>query len=377
MKREFRKFYSWLLITVMMISMLVMQMPLAKPAYASSDSNSYSTGLTKVLNYYQDNNYSNATTWWDMVGLWGAGDAQKTSWDSSQTSLYGNILGTLAKGEDPSNALNGRNLLAELKATQDSSTGAFPGSYGPTSSDQIWAMVALDAVKTEYDQENAVSNLLTYQNTDGGFYYSTDYNVSDPDQTGMALLALANHQTVAGVTDSIDKVKSYLKGIQEDTGGFASWGTVNPNSVATVISGLVAIDEDPLADDWQKNGSTMLDDLLTFQLDNGSFDSPYNPGNTDAMATYQSLIALGDLNAQESVWQRVQESSPQGNSDSAITPVTAVFDKNPEHQADVQITMTLNGNILNSVTSSGITLTAGSGYTVYTCHQAKEACLYV
>ncbi|MFZ3132623.1 MAG: hypothetical protein WA125_16380, partial [Desulfosporosinus sp.] len=98
MKRDFRKLYSWLLIAVMMISTLIMQIPLAKPAYAVSDS---TPALTKVLNHYQNNNYSNATTWWDMVGLWGAGDTQKTSWDSSQTSLYGNILGTLAKGENP------------------------------------------------------------------------------------------------------------------------------------------------------------------------------------------------------------------------------------------------------------------------------------
>lgn len=369
MKREFRKLYSGLWIAVMMLSMLVMQMPLTKPAYAATIIDStpaYSTSLTKVLNYYQSNNYSNATTWWDMVGLWGAGDGSKTNWDSSKTSLAGNILGSLAKGADPGNTLNGRNLLSELKATQDSSTGAFPGSYGPTSSDQIWAMVALDASKTQYDQDKAVLNLLTYQNSDGGFYYATDYNTSDSDQTGMALLALANHQTVAGVTDSIDKVKAYLKGIQENTGGFSSWGTDNPNSVATVISGLVAVGEDPLADGWQKNGKTMLDDLLSFQLDDGSFYSPYNPGKTDAMATYQSLIALGDLNANKSVWQRLQESSPQENSNSTITPVTVVFDKNTDNQADVQITMTLNGNTLNSVTNGGTTLTAGNDYTVAT-----------
>jgi putative cell wall-binding protein/prenyltransferase beta subunit len=363
MKRKLRKYYSGLFIVVLLLSTLVMQIPWAKPAYAVSDS---TQALTKVLNYYQHNNYSNATTWWDMVGLWGAGDTQKTSWDSSQTSHYGNILGTLAKGEDPSNTLNGRNLLSELKAIQGSNTGAFPGPYGLTSSDQIWAMAALDAAKAEYDKEKAVANLLTYQNSDGAFFYSTDYNTSDPYTTGMALLALTNHQMVAGVTDSIDKVKAYLKGIQLDSGGFASWGTDNPNSVAAVISGLVAVGEDPLADTWKKNGKTMLDDLLSFQLDDGSFYSPYNPRITDAMATYQSLIALGDLNAHKSVWQRLSESSSQGNRDSTITPGTAVFDKNTAQQADVPITLTLNGNTLNCITNGGITLTTGNDYAVST-----------
>ncbi|GAB6155818.1 hypothetical protein JCM17380_45690 [Desulfosporosinus burensis] len=458
MKRDFRKLYSWLLIVVMMLSMLVMQIPLAKPAYAALDQNStitpvtavfdknsahqtdvqitttlngnnlnsitnggtpltvgndytvttgssitigkgylaqqaigtttlnfifsagnpqalqitvsdstpaYSTSLTKILTYYQSNS-SKATSWWDTVGLWGAEESIGTIWDSSkETSLAGNILGTLAKGEDPSNTLNG-NLLSKLKATQNSSTGAFPGSFGLTSSDQIWAMVALDAAKTQYDQDKAVSNLLTYQNSDGAFFYSTDYNTSDPDQTGMALLALANHQTVAGVQTAINNAKAYLKSIQQDTGGFASWGTDNPNSVATVISGLVAVGEDPLSDGWKKNGKTMLDDLLSFQLGDGSFYSPYNPGKTDAMATYQSLIALGDLFAQKSVWQRLQESSPQGNNNSTITPVTAVFDKNTAKQVDVPITMTLNGHTLTSITNGGTALTAGSDYTVAT-----------
>jgi len=85
-----------------------------------------------------------------MVGIWGAGDTHKTSWDTSGSSLYGNILGILAKGGDPGNALNGRDLVAELKATQNSTTGAFSGSYGASSSDQIWAMVALDIVEAEY-----------------------------------------------------------------------------------------------------------------------------------------------------------------------------------------------------------------------------------
>ncbi|HWQ42488.1 MAG TPA: hypothetical protein VN456_10700, partial [Desulfosporosinus sp.] len=90
MKRDFQKLYARLLIAVMILSMVVMQIPLAKPAYAASDQNSYANRLTKVLNYYQSKNYSNAMTWWDMVGLWGAGDEQKTSWDSSKTSHYGN-----------------------------------------------------------------------------------------------------------------------------------------------------------------------------------------------------------------------------------------------------------------------------------------------
>ncbi|MHB8124722.1 MAG: cell wall-binding repeat-containing protein [Desulfitobacteriaceae bacterium] len=357
MKRNSRNFCTWLLITAMILSTLVMQFPFAKQASAATEQISQS--LTKVLNYYKDNNYSNATSWWDLVGLWGAGDDKKTDWDSSKTDLNGNILGTLAKGEDPSNTLGSRNLLAELKETQDSNTG----SFNPSVNNHIWAIVALDAAKSQYDQEKAVSYLLEHQNQDGGFYYSADWNSSDPDLTGMALLALANHQASEGVTGAIEKVKAYIKGIQQDTGGFVSWGTDNPNSVATIISGLVAVGEDPLDDSWIKNGKTMLDDLLSFQLDDGSISTPYNPGQADPMATYQSLVALGDLKANKSVWQRLQEISPETNS-SVISPVTAKFDKKSSKQANIPVTITLNGNTLNMISNKGTALKAGSDYDV-------------
>jgi putative cell wall-binding protein len=357
MKEYSKKLCSWLLIIAMTFLTIGIQGILPQPVLA--DSGPLSQSLTKTLNYYKVNNYSNAASWWDMAGLWGSGDSTKTNWDSSKTSLYGNILGSLAKGENPSA------LLTELKATQDSSTGAFPGSFGPTSNDQIWAMVALDTGNTSYDQDKAVVNLLTYQNADGGFFYSTAYNTSDPDTTGMALLALANHQTAAGVTDAINKAETYLKGVQQDSGGFASWGTDNPNSVAAVISGLVAAGADPLSVGWQKNGKTMLDDLLSFQLADGSFNSPYNPGQADPMATYQSLVALGDLNANKSVWQRLQEQSPQETGgDSIISPLTAEFDKNSAKQADIPVAITLNGNTLIKICNKDTVLANGSDYTV-------------
>ncbi|HBW35206.1 X2-like carbohydrate binding domain-containing protein [Desulfosporosinus sp. BICA1-9] len=49
MKRKFRKFYLGLLIAVMMLSILVMQIPLAKPAYAATDSNSTIAPVTAVF----------------------------------------------------------------------------------------------------------------------------------------------------------------------------------------------------------------------------------------------------------------------------------------------------------------------------------------
>lgn len=49
---------------------------------------------------------------------------------------------------------------------------------------------------------------------------------------------------------------------------------------------------------------------------------------------------------------------------STITPVTAGFDKKTANQADVAVTLTLNGNTLSTIKNGTATLTAGTDYTV-------------
>ena len=51
-------------------------------------------------------------------------------------------------------------------------------------------------------------------------------------------------------------------------------------------------------------------------------------------------------------------------SNSSISPITATFDKRSDLQADISVTMTLNGNSLSSVGNGGTILTSGSDYTV-------------
>lgn len=51
-------------------------------------------------------------------------------------------------------------------------------------------------------------------------------------------------------------------------------------------------------------------------------------------------------------------------SSSSITPISANFDKKTESQADIPVTLTLNGNILSSIKNGAGTLVAGTDYTV-------------
>ena len=58
----------------------------------------------------------------------------------------------------------------------------------------------------------------------------------------------------------------------------------------------------------------------------------------------------------------VSDSTSVNNS--SITPVTAAFDKNTVNQADVAVTLTLNGNTLTAIKNGSATLTAGTNYSV-------------
>jgi hypothetical protein len=49
---------------------------------------------------------------------------------------------------------------------------------------------------------------------------------------------------------------------------------------------------------------------------------------------------------------------------SAITPVNAEFDKNPGNQADIPVTLTLNGNTLSTIRNGSSTLVSGADYTL-------------
>jgi len=43
-----------------------------------------------------------------------------------------------------------------------------------------------------------------------------------------------------------------------DTGGFGGWGSESPDSTAAVIETLIALNIDPLANEWIKNGKNMV-----------------------------------------------------------------------------------------------------------------------
>ncbi|WP_304442368.1 DUF4430 domain-containing protein [Sporosarcina sp. P21c] len=234
--------------------------------------------------------------------------------NTSDTEHIRYIFALLASGKDPAKAWETeRNLYAELAAQQE--TDGFIGGVNK----HVWAMLALDTGEklgqdvgswNAKNKQRALDYLLEQQLSDGGFAFSGE--TADPDMSGMALLALANYKNDSAVENAIQRVKNVLREKQLATAGWGSFGTENSNSIATVISGLVAIGENPLSDSWKKGDVTPLDALQSFQLANGSFT--YTLGQyagTNIKATEQSLIALHEIKTGKSVWAQLAVPSEQ------------------------------------------------------------------
>lgn len=220
---------------------------------------------------------------WTNLGGW---DAEALEASSPATAYAGRILGLLALGEDPFN-YHGTNLVSALKDRQSSN-----GSFGGTVNNTVWSVIALDQAGASYNVGTAVSYLLSQQKSDGG--YAISGSAGDPDLTGDVLIALSKHRSMAGVEEAIQRAVAFLKAAQLESAGFASWGSENSQSTAKVIAGLMAIGEDILAPEWQKNGKTMVDALFAYRLPDNSFKYTLDGGSNE-MATRQVLKALAEL----------------------------------------------------------------------------------
>ncbi|NMA52990.1 MAG: copper amine oxidase [Peptococcaceae bacterium] len=224
------------------------------------------------------------------------------------------LLTLLAAGQDPHN-FKGHNLVARLQAAQlpdgkfaDNIDHSGAGAYGQQVllNAHVWAVLALHAAGAECpDEAKARQWLIDQQHPDGGFNWNLLDAGSDVDSTGMTLTALG---LLGERQDSpaVQKAVNYLKQAQENNGGFASWGAVNPESCSYVIEGLTAVGIDPLGTEWTKPGGNMASAILSHSLPDGSFEHTKG-GGSNPMATEQSLIGLSDVYYVNTVVERLQQ----------------------------------------------------------------------
>ena len=200
------------------------------------------------------------------------------------------ILAVTAIGKDPAD-VGGYDLLVPLA---DFEQTVFQGINGPA-----FALIALDSGNYEIP-ENVTSNtqatrdmyvdyLISAQLADGG--WSLSGGQSEVDLTAMALQALAKHQDRKDVADAVEKGLQVLSAMQNENGGFSSYEGETCESIAQTIVALTELGISLDDSRFVKNGNTLVDALVRFQLEDGSFSHILDDSG-DLLATEQAFYAL-------------------------------------------------------------------------------------
>lgn len=186
------------------------------------------------------------------------------STDNSRT-----ILALTAIGADAAD-VGGYNLLEPLA---DMNYVTTQGINGP-----VFALIAFDTAGydipklpdgsdgVQTTREGLVEYILGRELDGGGWAFSGSN--ADPDMTGMTIQALAPYyKSNTEVKTAVDRALDVMSGLQKYDGGFASWGTVNSESCAQVICGLLDLGRDAGTDEaFVKNGHSVLDALMGFYV---------------------------------------------------------------------------------------------------------------
>ncbi|HBX24169.1 MAG TPA: hypothetical protein DEF34_11150 [Desulfotomaculum sp.] len=275
-----------------LVTMFCLMAAVAAPAPAAAET--VADALDGLVEYYEDNK-PELDNWEEIVGLGRAGVIDRfdlSEWqvelDGSATSYAATILALDAAGEDPQNYIdqegNVIKLVDQLEAKQQPD-GGFGGSINNTA----YAVLALEKVGGSYRAKDAFDYIVRQQKSDGGF--SISGTSGDPDTTGLTMMALADLTVDESVYGSVYGV-DYLRDAQLPSGGYASFGSENTESIAFVIRGLLACGEDITT--WNKGDNNIVHAMFNFRLADGSF-AHYSGGPSDDIATRQALMALADL----------------------------------------------------------------------------------
>lgn len=159
----------------------------------------------------------------------------------------------------------------------------------------VFALIALDTHNYQTAdttiRQQCVDYILQSQVSGGGwaFFGSTP----DPDMTGMVLQALAPYKEQEAVAAAADTAFTVLSNMQEEDGGYGSWGTINCESTAQVITACAAWGINPDTDSrFIKNGKSAVDAIVSYYDSSAKAFKHTADGSVDRMATDQACYAL-------------------------------------------------------------------------------------
>lgn len=257
---------------------------------------------------------------------------------SKATEWHRISLAILACGGDPTKlCLNEDGSFINLIADGTYNRGAKVSLGRQGINGWIWGLIALDSKRYTvpsdafYSRDDIIVEILSRQLEDGGFALSG--KVSDPDITAMAVQALSTYyndekmytyknrasgsEISLKVRDVIDMAIECLSCMQNENGGFFSWGTENVESVDQVIVALCALGIDPMTDErFIKNGNTLWDAMICFQMNDGGFVHSYSydpdnptslPDKSNTMAGEQTLYTMAALYRQRNFMRNLYD----------------------------------------------------------------------
>ena len=219
-----------------------------------------------------------------------------------------------ACGVDITN-VSGHNLLAD--STYNRAKVKSLNSQGTNA--VAYALLLLDSknytvpANAETTRDKMISILLKAQLSEGGFALFGDN--PDIDMTSIVMQALSPYKNRSDVKSALDKCVNILSSRQDSTGGYKSFSNeISCESTAQVVLCLTSTGINPSTDTrFVKNGNSVIDGLMTFNLSNGSF-CHFKDGNTDNMATYQALCALVStyrfMNGEKSFYDFTEKPKP-------------------------------------------------------------------
>ena len=210
--------------------------------------------------------------------------------DRKYTEYSRVILALTAIGKDPRDVA-GFNLLVPLA---DFEQTVFQGVNGPA-----FALLALDsgnyempenvAGSTQATREGYVAYILDAEISGGG--WSLAGGAAEVDLTAMTLQALAKYQDREDVAAAVERGLAFLSENQNEAGGFTSYGAQSSEAISQTIVALTELGVSLNDSRFVKKGNTLVDALLQFQQEDGSFSHVLD-GQTDLLSTEQAYYAL-------------------------------------------------------------------------------------
>ena len=275
------------------------------------------------------------------------------------------ILALTAIGKDVTN-VDGHDLLAGLNEMSYLSKQGINGA--------IFTLIALDSHNYtpagDVTRDKLVQAILEAQiSSDGG--WSLDGKNADVDMTAMAIQALAAYyKSNSSAKKAVDKGLSWLSSVQQNDGGFTSWGAANSESCAQVIVALTALGINPAKDSrFIKNGASVLDALCSFAVDGGGFKHLATETSANGMATEQGFYALVAyyrlLNGQSSLYDMADVKLEGVKTEESVNDADKPDDAtNTDTPVDTEVEDTSSGGqvvlwvVIGAVAVGGITALA-------------------